>query len=242
MCMFKQHNGQFTLDCLQELNDSLAITSAMAPSFWVCYKCAIKNPTHLEQDSTSVASVGATTISTITNKSTTDKSAGDGVDSICSQLPVLQQNVEELVLKGLQNYQLKPSGLRGVELFEHMIKFWELHRPVKECFCKYTTKVSNYLDVPISHTNKCVLLAKGKHVCGEQVDLMRNIMADLFGTQAKMKLKRQKLDAICGFKRHCSVLNLSDALAKRENARLLGASIAEIEMQEAANKKVPRKV
>jgi len=57
----------------------------------------------------------------------------------------------------------------------------------------------------------------------------RNILADVFGTNAKMKLARRKLDALGQFKNRCSTLNSEDVLRKRDNMMSFAADLAEIE-------------
>lgn len=231
MLIVSRHNG-FTPACLKELQQSCFISYKMMNDFCVCYECAIENPSHLERDnSTPVSTV-------IVSPESVDDS--ELLTPCIDQVDCLQHNIQDTVIRNLNNFRLKPDGMTREKLFDHMIRYRELNRPVAKCLCKHTTETSKYLDVKINDGNKCVLHAKAKFVSGKKIDSKRNIMADSYGIGAKMKLARRKLDGLGNYKNQCCTLNSDKLVARRTNMMQLAASLAEVENnkqqeKEAAN-------
>lgn len=234
MLIVKNHNG-FTVDCLKELDSSCTIDLSMAQDFRLCYECALENPSHLDRDASTSCNHNVIV--------TQAPSAPTNIDTIPptqEDFVALEANVQTNVLNGLANFQLKPPGLSGLQLFGHMIKFRELHKAAKECFCTFTTEPSQYLDVEVSHANRCVCAATANELCGTCLDTKRNIMADSFGTNAKARLARRKLNATAGFKSQCAVLNSEEALRRHENFQKMTAAIAELDATKAEKKNVAK--
>ena len=100
-----------------------------------------------------------------------------------------------------------------MELLGHMIAFRENHHRVK-CNCKYLTEPSGYLNVEVSDSNIDVLRNTAHLICGDSIESKRNILADSYGTNAKMKLARRKLDSWGNVKSHCCFVNSENNLKK----------------------------
>ena len=213
MSIVSTHGG-FTVDCLSELQVRCNIDFNMASDFCVCYECAIQDPSHLQRD-----------LQTVVVQQGQEKNDDEDYFDVDG----FQGNVEQGALNGLTAFQLKPEGLKGIELFEHMVRYRELKCHPKENHMRHTTEASGYLDAHVTYENKCILHMIGNKICGDQVDAKRTILADAFGTNAKVKLARRKLNALGDFKNRCLTLNSDESLKKQENMAMLAASLAQIE-------------
>ena len=89
------------------------------------------------------------------------------------------------VLKGLDSFLLKPPGMKGVELFEHMLKRGRLSATDAGPHAKH--RPSNALDVAISEENEKILSLT------PQDFTLRNIMKDAGDKGATMKMVKRKL-------------------------------------------------
>ena len=97
--------------------------------------------------------------------------------------------------------------------------------------------VSPYLQVGISKANEQVLKHTRKMLHGDQLPAKRIIFCDSYGTNAKHKLAKRKLDSWGSIKSHCGFANLEKKLARYKNMLELADSIAEIEKKAQAKKR-----
>ena len=81
---------------------------------------------------------------------------------------------------GLHTYQLKPQGMKGEELFAHMIQFRENHNWNKRKefdFSGVMVSPRKYLDVEVKPDNQKVLKAATEaSVVGGNITAKRNIL------------------------------------------------------------------
>ena len=97
--------------------------------------------------------------------------------------------------------------------------------------------VSSHLQVEISKQNEEVLMHTRKILHGDQLPAKRIIFCDLYGTNAKHKLAKQKRDSWGSIKSHCGFANSEKKLARYKNMLELADSIAEIEKKAQAKKR-----
>ena len=99
------------------------------------------------------------------------------------------------VVQGLNVNRLHPPGLTRSELFAHMIAYRETHHKIQRCTCSTLKNPSAYLDLKISKDNDTVLRNTARLIVGYDIDSKRSILADAYGTNAKMRLARRNLDS-----------------------------------------------
>ena len=105
-----EENKRFTMECFLELRKTCNIPTKDMQNMRVCYECAKEKPNHLEHTLPVLASVS------------TDSTALPLQEDVARvQAAVASAN------HGLLTYQLKPEGMKGGELFAHMIQFRENH-------------------------------------------------------------------------------------------------------------------
>ena len=75
-------------------------------------------------------------------------------------------------------------------------------------YLQHLENPSNYLDLEISKDNDTVLRNTVWMIVGDSIDLKRNILADAYGTNAKMRLARRKLESWGKIKSHCGFVNM----------------------------------
>ena len=128
------------------------------------------------------------------------------------------------VTHGLANFQLKPEGLTGIELFEHMARF--ARRQDGDIF-----DAVGRLDLAMTDDQKKILNPTAQDLT------CREIMKDAGGAGATQKLAKRKLDNLGIIKAHCGVATDPDRIAKLERAAQLASSISEIQRVTQVEKK-----
>ena len=136
---------------------------------------------------------------------------------------------------GLLTYQLKPEGMKGEELFAHMIQFRENHNWNKgKEFDSSGVMVSprKYLDVEVKPDNRKVLKAATEAIVGGNITAKRNILRDAFGNSSKMKIPKRMLDQFALIKSHSGIVNSEPNLKRMTNQVMMAKSLGEIEEAE----------
>ena len=143
----------------------------------ICKTCKYskEKPNHLERTLPALASVS------------TDSTALPLQEDVArAQAAVASAN------HGLLTYQLKPEGMKGGELFAHMIQFRENHNWNKgKEFDSSGVMVSprKYLDVEVKPDNQKVLKAATEAIVGGNITAKRNILSRSRGPRAPSQQK-----------------------------------------------------
>jgi hypothetical protein len=146
------------------------------------------------------------------------------------------QNIPELdeahASNGLASFQLKPDGLTGEDLFNHMLKFGTLDTKYSPSSKKHNTvrKPPAWLDVEMTDDQVEVMRPKS-------IDhMLMEAMKDAGGQGAMTKLVKRKLDMFGNVNLHCSSMaNDEKKLNLLRNKLQLAASIAEIYRMDKAD-------
>ena len=109
----EKHKG-FSMDCVLELKLSCHIRLQDMQNLRICHECAKEDPTHLQRILPSAAEPFT---------STGSNSGTEAQRIVCE----LAESEIGNVNKGLNVFLVKPPGMKGLALFNHMIKHRELH-------------------------------------------------------------------------------------------------------------------
>ena len=126
--------------------------------------------------------------------------------------------------KGLNTHLLKPPGMKGEALFDHMTK----HRELRTKGEGFAHEPGAHLMAEVTSKNKETLQHTATLLAGENITSKRLILNDAFGHGAKFKMAERKLNSLAHVKAHCAILNDSESLRKCENRLRLVRSIAEV--------------
>jgi hypothetical protein len=212
-----KENGGFTMECLIELRELCKIPTKDMQNMRVCYECSKETPDHLQR--------------TLPIESTCTSPLNEDVHQ--AQAAVASVNA------GLVTYQLKPEGMKGEELFAHMIWFRESRNWKGEEFDVSDVMVSpgRYLDVEVKPENRAVLRASTGAIVGGNITAKRNILKDAFRGSARMKIPKRTLDQYALIKSHSGIMNSERNLNRMKNQMMLAKSLGEIEEADRQIKK-----
>jgi hypothetical protein len=160
----------------------------------VCVECASEEPSHLERGVPTESEVVAAAIN--------------------PEIEAVQASTKG-INDGLNCFLVKPPGLKGKELFAHMVAVRLINTKA--------TSPSEYLDVVVSTSNRTVLKDAAEASMSK-----RNIMKDAGGANATMKLAARKLDQMGYIKLHSGIVNTPKMLAKMTNQMQMSKLLAEI--------------
>ena len=127
------------------------------------------------------------------------------------------------VTRGLVNFELKPPGLTGAALFEHMVQFRSRH-------CGGDEGISAYHSAEVTTEQLAIIAPSAQDLT------VRAIIKDAGGTGATKKLARRKLNNTGAITNHCGLQNQPERVKKLLSALELTASIAEISALTKASK------
>ena len=138
---------------------------------------------------------------------------------------------------------LKPPGMKGEELFLHMIEFRELHHKKEKddpsCACcggHPFYNGSRGLDVEIRPDNREILDTTARFVLGKGFVGKRAVAQDAFGVGRGLRLAKRTLTAHAMVKSHCGIMNSDKALNNMESNMQLLQSISQInELEQKEN-------
>ena len=198
------HNG-FSIACVTQLFYESHILMKDMHHVRVCYDLAKEHPSHLEME--------------------------EPVPTATLVAPEVAAAAALLapVTAGLVTFELKPKGLVGTALFEHMVMFTKRRTEGTRL------APSACLDVEMAAVQQTILDPLPQDLT------CRELMKDAGGDGATTKLAKRKLDSVGYIKAHCGVANTPERIAKLYAAAQLADSIAEIgraEKDERARQKI----
>ena len=121
------------------------------------------------------------------------------------------------ITHGLRAFTLKPKGLKGLDLFNHLQNYARKHTAGERL------EPSEHLDLAISDEQDKLLNLTDRDMAE------REILKDAGGAGAQMKLAQRKLDLAGDFKSFACVANNDERIANLKNAAMMASSIAEID-------------
>ena len=207
MKVVESHKGKFNINCLMEIKKTFHVPFSDMQNFRLCYELSKDNPSLL-------------------NRTEIEK---ESLNDSNEELVNIHLDSEKEVNKGLESFMLCPPGLKGHQLFNHQVIRREL------MFKTHTP--SKYIHVEVTKDNEKVLGHTRTLLLGEQLPAKRIIFSDSYGTNAKHKLSKRKLDSWGSIKSHCSLANSQKKLARYKNMLEMADFIAEIEKGNAKKKK-----
>ena len=125
--------------------------------------------------------------------------------------------------RGLVNFELKPPGLTGPALFEHMVQYRSRH-------CDGDEGISACHNIEVTTEQLAIIAPSAQDLT------VRAIIKDAGGTGATKKLARRKLNNTGAITNHCGLQNQPERVKKLLSALELTASIAEISALTKASK------
>ncbi|KAJ1449690.1 hypothetical protein M885DRAFT_590330 [Pelagophyceae sp. CCMP2097] len=186
-------HGDFTVNCVKGLHTWCHVPYNDIQNLRLCYEVAKEYPEHVDM--------------------TTPLPSAVTIAPEVAEAPEMLKPVTH----GLASFHLKSEGLRGLELFEHMVKFKKCHAAGVGFF-----EAESRLDLAISDVQKTVFEPMPYDLtCLE-------LMKDAGGAGATLKLAKRKLDALGGIKAYCGEANSDERIKKLERAAKLADSLAQI--------------
>ena len=115
---------------------------------------------------------------------------------------------------GLQTFQLKPQGLHGKDLFNHMLEYRAQHLGA--------VQPSKHLGINMSKSQRSAIMPSRE-------DLAANvIMRDTQGLGAQLKISKRKLDNLGFIKSHSGIQNSEERIKRLKSQLKLSETLAEI--------------
>ena len=188
-----ESEGGFTANCVQKLNShEYSIRLVDMHHLRVCYEVAKENPEHLDR--------GIPKDDEIVNET-----------AYATEVKAAKERATK-VNDGLDSFMLKPDGMKGNALLDHMIRF--RNRNAND------SKPSGFLAIDISEAQASIINSSLK-------DLTQKSIIDCVGAKgARLKLVKRKLDNLGYMSGNCGMQNSNERL-KRMKAQLeLSESIA----------------
>ena len=145
---------------------------------------------------------------------------------------VAATNAQKSVTHGLNAFLLKPPGVSGKDLLDHMTNFRR-----RDTTASDTEKLepSAYLDVVMTADQQMLMNPKPHDLT------VRAILRDAGGVGASLKLAKRKLDATGFVKAHCGRINGPVRMKRVSDALHLADSIAEISRANASDRNEAKK-
>jgi hypothetical protein len=183
ICNLIDERKGFTVECLQKLYSEFSIPYKDMQNLRVCYELAKSDPSHLDREPPNSSLVETQ-----------------------QQLPAEVRSAIKAttrVTEGLINFELKPAGMQGVNLFDHMIKkrLRSSEDPVPP---------SIYLDCSVNHSCGQAMIYKPS-----EMDVSaRVLMQAAGGSGATTKLATRRLDNVGYIKAHSGLLPMTPFISK----------------------------
>ena len=189
-----EKHGAFSVPCVMELGTECNIPMTEMQHMRLCYEVAKENPVHL--------TLGLPVAPAARTISPEEAAAAAALKS---------------ANHGLRFFNLKPPGIIGLELFEHMSGYARRHSKDS------TFEPSAHLDLEMSKKQKEILNPSAQDLT------MREIMKDAGGDGAKMKHAKRKLDVLgITVRAHSGIANNPERLKRLKAVHKLAESMAEI--------------
>jgi hypothetical protein len=203
MTIMDRHKGMFTVECVNDLLFNAHVQHKDMQHLRICIDAAKDNPLHLGMG----------------------MPQGDFRSNVCPEVAAAVAAMAPATA-GLNSFQLKPPGLLGIALFEHMLQF-------RTRFADDPATPS--LDVEMTDDQRRIIAPTAQDLT------VRAILKDAGGAGATKKLARRKLNNTGAITNHCGFQNQPDRVSKLLSALQLTASIAQIHAgAKAAKEKVKK--
>ena len=192
MEVVRLHGDSFSVDCVRQLKSECHIPTKDLQNLRVCIETSKQHPAHLDQTEPSHAAV-----------------------AVAPEVAAAEAGLKPAT-HGLVNFELKPQGMTGNELFDHMSQF------ARRQSMSETLEPSSFLDVEVTEVQKKILNPSARDLtCGA-------LMADAGGQGAQINLAKRKLDNVGDIKAYCGFQNNPERIKKLRAVGELAASISEI--------------
>jgi hypothetical protein len=157
------HGRQFTVECVTEMHLACSIPMKDMHNFRLCLECSWENPTQLDME---------------------EPIALDNQLAIAAEVTEAQGLVND-ASSGMEWLQLKPTGMKGQKLLDHMFFQQQLSFKTKET---HLHMPNYYLDIAIKPFDIDVL----KYITDPDLS-KRAIMKDCAGNGSTLNLSARKL-------------------------------------------------
>jgi hypothetical protein len=195
----QSHQSEFTPACLQSIHERCNIPYSDMRKVRLCFHVSMESP----------GTVSYT-----------------GTERPAALAPPTEQQIhlEKLAAaasasKGLVNFELKPAGVHGVDLLDHMLTFAKRRLPSRS---GQRLQPSVYLDVAMTDDQQMLLDPTPEDL------LIRNVLIDAGGDGATKKLAKRKLDSVGFVNAYSCHANSETRLKRFRQAAQLSDSLAEI--------------
>ena len=199
MAIVERNEGKYTPKCLHELYFEAHVLYTDMQKLRLCVSAAKDNPDHLNRGMPAEDPGGNV--------------APEVAAALAAQLPVTH---------GLATFELKPPGLTGEALFEHMVAFRARHggdkRPPPSLAVEMTDEQVEILAPTMQDLS------------------VQAILKDAGGSGATKKLAKRKLNNTGAITNHCGLQNHPERVKRLLSALELTASLAEISALAKSNK------
>jgi len=203
MSIMDRHGGLFTVNCVNELFFNARVMHKDMQKLRICVDAAKANPLHLDMG--------------MPLEDSRSHVCPEVVAAVAAMAPATQ---------GLVTFQLKPAGLKGVALFEHMLTF-------RTRFAEDPATIS--IDVEMTDDQRRIIAPTDQELT------MRAILKDAGGIGAMKKLARRTLNNTGAITNHCGLMNHPERISKLMSALQLASSIAQIHAGTTVAKQVAKK-
>lgn len=194
-------------ECIQELSSKLSVKLSEMPALQPCIFLAIEHPSHIGRG--------------LAEEEETDggNSDGDGTSDGSDVVAEVEANRVK-ANSGLSMFQLKPDGLEGTELLDHMVAFRARAYATKQD----EHKISGHLAVsPRTHHQKTLM----------KIDypllMQGSLMADVNEGTSLQKAAQLRLDNLGQVKAHSQFINDPERLDRLEQKYEMAKSIGMLE-------------
>lgn len=205
------HHGQFTVACVRELHSVCHVLLKDMQLLRVCYEVAKQHPDHLVVDRPCRSGISTCWWYPWWLQ-------GYDVRDAATDTPVRHHCVQVVpVTHGLHSFMLKPPGLHGTELFEHMIR-----RAARDKRKGESHIPRAWYDVHMTRFQRDMLNPTPEDLA------LGEIMRAAGGDGATKKEAQRRLDSWGCVQAHSQFANDPSRLAKMKRQLQMAASLAEI--------------
>jgi hypothetical protein len=209
------NDRQFTVECATEMHLACYIPMKDLQNLRLCLECSWENPAHLDME---------------------EPIALDNQSAISAEVMEAQGLVKN-ASSGLEWFQLKPPGMKGQKLLDHMFYQRQLSFKKKETHLYIP---NSYLDIAIKPSNIEVL----NYMTAPDLS-KRAIMKECAGNGAMLNLTARKLNQTGYVHRHCGLVHTEVKVRKLKNALQLSQYMATItngQCSESAQQRVEKQL
>ena len=200
--IIKRHNNEYTVECVKEIQNNCHVPLKDMHNIRLIDECVTKYTGLVEWNNVNQAIPHEV----------------ESPHAEVEQVEKLLKNAND----GLSHFELKPAGLKGCDLFDHMLKY--RGQQMGE------TNPSDYLGIEVSNTQKGIIMPTERELT------QGKIIRDTVGLGAQLKLAKRKLDNLGYIKSHSGIQNDKERLKRLKSQLTLAASLAEINVMKESEK------